>query len=73
METLQKTIQKKHVPIADKWAGQSCTLNGKPATIAGRLCQFAIVAPLNLSDGGGVEWCWETVDRIMNGTRAFHG
>lgn len=68
---LAQTIRKEHRPIADKWVGQSCTLNGKPATIAGRLKRFAFVAPLNLSDGGGVEYSWEVVDRTMNGTKAF--
>ena len=68
---LAATIRKEHRPIANKWAGQSCTLNGKPATVAGRLKRFAFVAPLNLSDGGGLEFCWETVDRIMSGTKAF--
>ena len=55
--------------IADTWAGQACTLNGKPATVLGRRQPFAVVSCC--PDGERYEWAWETVDRIMSTTKAF--
>ena len=49
--------------IADKYAGQPCTLNGKPAKIMGRLEPFALVG--QLPQGLAVEFAWETVDYVM--------
>lgn len=57
--------------IADKWAGQACTLNGKPATVLGRMQPFAVV--VCYPDGERYEWSWETVDRIMSTTKEFRG
>lgn len=56
--------------IADKWAGEPCTLNGMPATITGRLLAFGRVRPLD-TRFGGVEYSWETIDRIMDKGGAF--
>jgi hypothetical protein len=53
---------------ADRWAGEECTLDGKPARIQGRKNDFATVAAL---DGPAYEWAWETVDRIMRGGKNF--
>lgn len=48
--------------------GARVTLNGKPATVTGRLCSFAIVRTL---DGSmAIEWAWPAVERIVaNGGR----
>jgi hypothetical protein len=55
--------------LADKWTGEPCTLDGKPARIQGRLNEFATVA--TLPDGPAYQWAWETVDRIMKAAGNF--
>jgi hypothetical protein len=50
--------------LADKWAGSDCMLDGKPASICGRLLDFAIIR--QYPNGGDYQWAWETVDRIMS-------
>jgi len=55
-------ILKQHRAIAEKWVGEPCTLNGKPATVNGRKLRFPVVAA---DDGESYEWSWEAVDRIM--------
>lgn len=54
----------------DRWCGESCTLNGLPAKVIGRLREFALIAPLN-SEMSGVEYAWATVNRIMLHNRCF--
>ena len=49
--------------IANQHTGARCTLDSKPATISGRLNQFATVSIL--PDGPAVEFAWETVSRVM--------
>jgi len=56
--------------IADKWAGQSCTYQGKPAKICGRLLDYGTVAPLDPSVPS-IEYSWEAIDRVMNNGRNF--
>ncbi len=57
--------------IADRFTGFRCTLDGKPAIVCGRLNRFATIATL---DGAlSVEFCWETVNRVMYGTMEFKG
>lgn len=51
------------VQFADKWAGESCTLNSRNAKIVGRLNRFATVAALDMTLSA--QWAWETVDCIM--------
>lgn len=62
-------MNKQQVSLADQWAGQSCTLNGKPAKITGRLLPHGIVSEIN----GPIshEWAWKTIDRIMRKDKAF--
>lgn len=60
------------VEIADRWAGEPCTLDGKPAKVVGRLRRFAEVASLDRHAGDkAVSFAWSTVDRIMSADRAF--
>lgn len=49
--------------IADKYAGAACTLNGLPARVTGRLCDYATIAQLN--SGLSAEWSWPAVERVM--------
>ena len=48
---------------AGKYAGLSCTLDGKTAKILGRLNKFATIA--ESLDGPAYEWSWQAVERIM--------
>lgn len=57
--------------IKDKWAGQECFLNGEKAKVTGRLLQFGRISPLN-PEIGSVEFCWETIDRIMKKDKKFN-
>lgn len=45
------------------YAGADCTLDGEPATIAGRALPFAIVA--HYPRGLRVEYAWATVAHVM--------
>ena len=56
-------------PALDKYAGAVCTLDGKPAKIAGRLLPFAKVAQID--SALEVEFSWSTVDRIMQAGGEF--
>ncbi|MFA5158563.1 MAG: hypothetical protein WC451_05275 [Patescibacteria group bacterium] len=49
--------------MAEKWTGEKCTLDGKPARVLGRLNNFATIA--QIPDGLKADWCWDIVDRIM--------
>lgn len=49
--------------LANRYAGQACTLNGKPARVIGRLNDFATIAALDVSVDA--EFAWETVARVM--------
>ena len=61
--------------LADKWSGRSCTLESRPARILGRLLNYAIIVPVcgtgAEDDMIGVEFAWNTVDRIMSRDGAF--
>jgi len=63
---MQTTEQKR---LADKWAGEECTLDGKPARVLGRLNDFATIA--QIPDGKKAEWTWDKVERIMYGGGSF--
>ena len=41
------------------------TLNGKPASVCGRLCDFPHIRDLN-PEGLDVEYCWETVKHFVD-------
>lgn len=56
--------------IRDKWSGQSCTLDGKPAKVTGRLLDFAVISPLDHKIGQ-VEFSWAAVDLIMSHNGKF--
>jgi hypothetical protein len=43
---------------------KNVTLNGRPATISGLLCDFAIVS--QFPTGLQAEFAWQTVERIIN-------
>jgi len=45
------------------FVGHECTLDGKPAVIAGRQLDAGVVA--NYPNGGRVEFAWPTIARIM--------
>lgn len=47
----------------------TCTLNGKPAVIQGWLLRFGWVCTLDGSQK--VEFCWDTIARIMDRDRTF--
>jgi len=49
--------------LADKWAGEKCFLNGKPAKILGRLNRVATIAIL--PDGPSEQFSWQQVERTM--------
>ncbi len=51
--------------VADKWAGELCTLQGEPARVVGRLDRFATVRTIRDS-GPRAEYAWEIVDIIMS-------
>jgi|TARA_Y100000310_G_scaffold197133_1_gene197209 hypothetical protein len=50
--------------LADRFAGEPCTLDGEPAKIVGRQCKFATVATLRPS-GPTAQFSWQTVQRRM--------
>lgn len=49
----------------DNMIGAHCTLDGKPATICGRLNRFATVATLDPS-GPRVEFSWHAVANVLD-------
>lgn len=55
--------------VAEKWSGEDCTLNGKPARVTGRLEPFASVRG---DDGITLAvYSWEAVSRVMESNRKF--
>lgn len=50
--------------LIDRSKAMKITLDGKPATIGGRLLNFAIVGTVDGSQK--YEWAWETVQKILN-------
>ena len=60
------------VPLEERrrYTATDCTLDGKPAVIAGALEPFATVA--QLPHGMTVEYAWPTVARIVAAGAAFH-
>ena len=67
-------ISKEVKQLADKYTGQHCFLvvGGKrhSAIISGRQLPFARVTAV-LTSSQSVEFCWQTVDRIMQSTKEF--
>lgn len=59
-----------HQEIADRWAGEACTLNGEPAKVQGRKLPYGVVAPLDAAFGG-VEFAWQTIDDVMRAGGRF--
>lgn len=55
--------------IADKYAGQSCTLDGEEAKVTGHTARFATVA--SLKSAKAIVFAWPTVDRIMKKEAQF--
>lgn len=52
------------------YVGRDCTLDGKPATIQGRLLDFGIVA--QWPQGLRVEYAWSTIAHVVeNNDGAF--
>lgn len=51
------------------FVGVPCTLDGKPAEIMGRRNDFATVA--QIPQGVAVEFSWQAVARIMQGSKEF--
>ena len=68
-DNLLSRNEKVRKPLADKWAGELCILNGKPARVVGRSNPFATVASLDGQLEGN--WSWESVDSTMNGKKSF--
>jgi hypothetical protein len=56
-------------PDGRSFVGQECTLDGKPATVAGRLLDHGIVA--QYPQGLRVEFAWPTIARIMTAGGEF--
>jgi len=60
-----------YAEIANKYAGEECTLDGKPARICGRLLRFAIVREIFGPEKA--EYAWPTVARVMEEKKGeFH-
>ena len=49
------------VALANKWTATSCTLDGAPAMIWGRLNVMATI----LTEHRAIAWAWRDVDIIM--------
>lgn len=56
--------------IREKYCGVACTLDGHAAKVTGRALLFASVAPLDVTIGA-VEFSWQVVARVMDGSRGF--
>lgn len=50
-------------PIRDKYGGEYCTLDGRPAVIIGN--EWAIVVTIDDQPTLRFEWSWEAVENIM--------
>lgn len=62
------------IPAAEKWAGESCTLDGKPARIIGRRLRFGQVAltdPMTVGRYVVAEYSWTAIDRVMQSGGVF--
>ncbi len=64
---MERITDSQRKAIADKWCGEACTLNGKPAKIVGSANTFMKIVPLD-SSVGGFEWPFETIDETMSDT-----
>lgn len=63
------------IPFADRWSGETCTLNGVPARVCGRMLRYAIIiqtVPLDSGNYVGCEWSWRAVNTIMESGGFFH-
>ena len=58
-----------HAAIAERYAGEPCTLDNRPAKIVGQLLRFPRVATLDCACE--CEISWELVERVMSTTRQF--
>lgn len=60
-------------PIAAKYAGKDCTLDGHPARICGERLRYAIIATIGLGNGPlySVEYSWPTVERVYESGGRF--
>lgn len=56
--------------IAERWAGEPCTLNGRPAKITGSAHDAGSVGTLDPT-GPKAQWSWPAIDRIMQSDREF--
>ena len=65
MLTINRRLNADSRKLAERWAGEACTINGEPARITGRLEAFATVATLD-PDGPAVPYSWHTVARVMS-------
>ena len=61
----RRETRPEHREIADAWAGESCTINGHPAKVTGRLLRVATVVALDAS-GIQADYSWPTVAHRMN-------
>lgn len=59
------TAQRQHRigAIANRYVCRSCTLDGKPATVAGMYLDYARIATLDGKQS--IEYAWPTVQRVM--------
>lgn len=55
--------------IANKYAGESCQLDGLPAVIQGRLLPFAHVRTIDMSKEA--EYSWQTILLVMENGGGF--
>ena len=55
--------------LANRWAGERCYLDGRPAKITGRLNPVATVAVL--PDGPTCEFFWGHVDKVKRNNQQF--
>lgn len=72
MTTIKQQIQSANArqSLADQWAGERCTLNGKQAAIGGRLNKFATITTLDTSESA--EYNWYAVALTMEGDGNFY-
>lgn len=62
-----KELQRINAESRTKWLGWRCTLDGKPALVVQNAEGFPVIRAHQHS----VEFCWSTVDRIMQKGGAF--
>jgi len=56
--------------LANKHAGELCTLNGRSAKVVDRLNEFATIGTLE-EPFISVEFAWPTVERVINNGGKF--